>query len=139
MKALDTNILVRYYLQDDARQGRIALTLMQEEPALWVAKTTVLELEWVLGSNETHPFPPDKISQGIDHLLRLPNVTVEDHEAVAAALRWYQQGLDFADALHLASARDCAELLTFDDRRFARRATRLRLKPPVTTPAAASP
>jgi predicted nucleic acid-binding protein len=65
------------------------------------------------------------------HLIALPGITIENHDEVEAALRHCRQGIDFADALHLAASHACSELLTFDDRGFARRAAKLRVKPPV--------
>lgn len=50
-------------------------------------------------------------------------------------MRAVDTNMDFADALHLAASHDCEDLVTFDGRRFARRARRLALKPPVTVPA----
>lgn len=47
-------------------------------------------------------------------LLGLPNVEAEDAGRIAIALIWHQTGLDFADALHLASSQHCDELYTFD-------------------------
>jgi predicted nucleic acid-binding protein len=61
-------------------------------------------------------------------------VTVEDAGAVDQAAQWHIKGLDFADALHLAKSAACSGLATFDDKRFARRAQRLGLKPPVSPP-----
>jgi len=133
MKSLDTNILVRYYVQDEPRQGAIATRIMTTEPELFVSKTVVAELEWVLRGY--YELMPDKIHAALVHLLRLGNVTVEQGDTVEAALRYYQLGIDFTDALHLASSQHCATLLTFDDKKFARRAKRLGLKPPVTVPA----
>ena len=46
----------------------------------------------------------------------LQGVTLEDPRLVATALTWAEQGLDFADALHLAAARDCTGFLSFDRR-----------------------
>lgn len=134
MRAVDTNILARYYLRDDPAHARIADNLLSAGD-LFVPKSVVLELEWVLRSVAGQL--ADKVADCLAHLIALPDVIIEDLDEVESALRHYRRGLDFADALHLASARDCAELLTFDDRRFARRATRLRVKPPVTIPAAA--
>lgn len=134
MKSLDTNILVRYYVQDEPRQGAIATRIMTEEPELFVSKTVLAELEWVLRGY--YELTPDKIHPVLTHLLRLGNVTVEQGDSVEAALRYYRLGIDFADALHLVSSRHCSTLLTFDDKKFARRAKRLALKPPVSVPAA---
>ena len=47
MRAVDTNILARYYLRDDAAQGRIATDLLSAGD-VFVPKTVILELEWVL-------------------------------------------------------------------------------------------
>lgn len=128
MRAVDTNVLARYYLQDDPGQARIAARLLAAGD-MFVPKTVVLELEWVLRSVAEQP--AGKVFDCLAHLIALPGITVEDHEEVEAALRYCRRGIDFADALHLAASRDCRELLTFDDRGFARRAARLSLKPAV--------
>lgn len=134
MKSLDTNILVRYYVQDEPRQGAIATRIMTNELELFVSRTAMAELEWVLRGY--YKLKPTQIHAVLTHLLGLGNVTIEQANAVETALRYYQQGIDFADALHLASSQHCSMLLTFDDRKFARRAKRLGLKPPVTVPSA---
>ncbi len=134
MKSLDTNILVRYYVQDEPHQAAIATRIMTGEPELFVSRTVVAELELVLRGY--YEIKPDQIHAVLTHLLGLGNVTIELADAVETALRYYQQGIDFADALHLASSQHCSMLLTFDDRKFARRARRLGLKPPVTVPSA---
>jgi predicted nucleic-acid-binding protein len=136
MKALDTNILVRYYTQDDPRQARIALRILKEEEALFVPRTVLIELYFVLRYGKQYHFEPAQINAVLTHLLGLVNVTVEQANAVETALRYYQKGIDFSDALHLASSQHCIMLLTFDDRKFARRARRPGLKPPVTVPSA---
>ena len=56
-------------------------------------------------------------------------------DEIDAALETCRRGIDFADALHLAASKSCSELLTFDDRSYARRAAKLGLKPPVRVPA----
>jgi hypothetical protein len=60
---------------------------------------------------------------------------MEARAIVLAALADHVRSLDFAAALHLHASSTCEELLTFDDRRFARRARRLRLAPAVRVPA----
>jgi predicted nucleic-acid-binding protein len=136
MKALDTNILVRYYTQDDPRQAKIALRILKEEEALFVPRTVLIELYFVLRYGKQYHFEPARINAVLTHLSGLGNVTIEQANAVETALRYCQQGIDFADALHLASSQHCSMLLTFDDRKFARRARRFGLKPPVTVPSA---
>ena len=128
MRAVDTNVLARYYLRDDAVQARVGDRILSAGD-VFVPKTVVLELEWVLRSVAGQP--AGKVMDCLAHLITLPDITVEDHEEVETALRHCRQGIDFADALHLAASRACTELLTFDDRGYARRAAKLGVKPPV--------
>jgi predicted nucleic-acid-binding protein len=132
MRAVDTNILTRYFRQDDVRQSPAALRIMAAR-AVFCPKTVVLEFEWVMRYVYRHE--PADIARCLATLLDLPNVLVEDEQQVTDALNAYERGLDFADALHLAASSGCEDLVTFDTRRFARRARRLALKPPVTVPA----
>jgi predicted nucleic-acid-binding protein len=131
MRAVDTNILARYYLNDDPAQARCAARILATGD-VFVPKTVILELEWVLRSVAEQP--ADKVADCLKHLIALPGVTVEDHDEVEDALRHCRRGVDFADALHLAASQACSELLTFDDRGYARRAAKLGLKPPVKVP-----
>jgi predicted nucleic acid-binding protein len=52
----------------------------------------------------------------------LPAITVEEPARLAQAIGWMRQGIDFADALHLAKAQDCTAFLSFD-KNLARLAT----------------
>lgn len=88
--------------------------------------------EWVL--RYVADQPGDKVTECLAHLIALPGVTVEDRNEIETALGHCRNGIDFADALHLAASKGCTELLTFDDRSYARRASKLRLKPPVRVP-----
>ena len=78
--------------------------------------------------------PVEGFCPAMEHLLGMPHVVVERWEAIKDAVDLHRQGLDFADALHWASARHCERFVTFDDRRSARKAQRLGLSPPVTAP-----
>lgn len=134
MIAVDTNILARYYVQDEddreaVRQHPVAVRIMADTQHLFVPKTVILELEWVLRG--FYEFTRVAILKVFDHLLALPNVTLEDEASVERAVALYRDGLDFADALHQASGARCSELLTFDDRGFVRKAKRLAAKPDV--------
>lgn len=137
MIALDTNILARFYVDDPndpeaAKQRPIARRVLCGGEPLFVPTTVVLELEWVLRA--FYGFAVDEFSRVITHLLGLPHVNVENWPKIADALELHGQGLDFADALHLVASEHCEELLSFDDRRFCRRAARLNAKPPVKVP-----
>ena len=131
MRAVDTNILARFYLRDDAVQGRIATGVLSAGD-VFVPKTVVLELEWVL--RYVADQPENKVIECLAHLISLPGITVEDRDEIEEALGHSRNGIDFADALHLAASKSCSALVTFDDRGFARRAKKLRLKPPVRVP-----
>jgi predicted nucleic-acid-binding protein len=131
VRAVDTNILARFYLHDDAAQGGIAASVLSAGD-IFVPKTVILELEWVL--RYVAEQPENKVIECLAHLIALPGITVEDRDEIEAALGHYRNGVDFADALHLAASKACSEMLTFDDRGYARRARRLRLKPPVRVP-----
>jgi len=131
VRAVDTNVLARYYLRDDPAQARIASYLLSAGD-VFVPKAVLLELEWVL--RYVAEQSTEKVRTCLTHLIALPGVTVEDHENVEVALEYCRRGIDFADALHLAASRHCGEMLTFDNRGFARRAGKLGLEPPVRVP-----
>ena len=95
----------------------------------YVPKTVLLEVEWTLRG--FYDQARNDILRVFDHLMALPMVRVEDENVVTLALDAYRSGLDFADALHHASAHECERFLTSDDRGFAPPAGRLKLKPVV--------
>lgn len=137
MIGLDTNVLARFYVDDPndpqaAEQRLAARRLLTESPKIFVPLTVVLELEWILRA--FYGFAAQDFVKVVRHLLGLPNVTVEGWTTVSDALTGHEQGLDFADALHLLASQRCTAFATFDDRRFARRANRLGITPPVVVP-----
>jgi predicted nucleic-acid-binding protein len=134
MKSLDTNILV--HAQDDPEQSPIAARLFADEQSLFIAKTVLIEFWWVLTRAEKFRFEKALVLSVFDHLLGLPNRVIEDESAVRNAVVWCQAGLEFQDALHLAPSGLCAVMLTFDGRKFARRANQLGIRPPCHIPAA---
>lgn len=131
MRAVDTNVLARFYLRDDAAQGRIAAEILAAGD-VFVPKTVLLELEWVL--RYVAEQPASKVIDCLTHLIGLPGIVLENRDHVETALSHCRKGIDFADALHLAASEACSELLTFDDRGYARRVQKLGLKPSVTVP-----
>ena len=138
MIGLDTNVLARYYLGGHdvdavtARQQQAARRLFEGRQPLQVAKTVLLELEWMMRG--VYQSTPAQFAGVLEHLLASPHVTVEDRLSVEAALIGHRSGLDFTDALHHASYRTCDAMASFDDRRFARRANKLGLAPVVNVP-----
>jgi predicted nucleic-acid-binding protein len=109
--AADTNVLVRLLTGDDARQAARAEVLFRGQE-IWLAKTVLLESEWVL--RRLYHFPGDQTVAALRRLTALPNVRVEHATAVAKALDWAAAGLDLADAMHLASRDERARFASFD-------------------------
>ena len=95
-----------------------------------------LELEWVLRG--FYGLPPRDISRVLRALASIEHITLEDRDEVLVAVDAFDKGLDFADALHLASGAHCSMLMSFDRRRFAGKARRLGLKPDVVVPLSAA-
>ena len=121
MRAVDTNVIVRLLAKDHPEQYQRALALF-EGGGVWIPLTVVLETEWVLRSG--YRSAPERIAALLRSLMGLPGIEVENTDAVIQALDWFEQGMDFADALHLAAARHCDGIATFD-RDFIRTAARL--------------
>jgi predicted nucleic-acid-binding protein len=113
MLAVDTNIVVRLLTDDDPQQVAQARRLLEHERVL-IPKTVMLEAEWVL--RRSYGFATTEIATGFTYLIALPNVQCEDARAIEDAIQWMVRGIDFADALHLASARPAGRLATFDRR-----------------------
>ena len=134
MIGLDTNVVARYYIDDEAdaeaqRQRLAARRLVESGQPLMVSKSVVLELEWVMRGY--YGFEHAEVASVMRHLLEQPHITVEDRDAVEQALSNGEAGIDFVDALHHASYKSCDSVATFDDRKFARRAKKLGLAPAV--------
>lgn len=121
MIAVDTNVVVRFLVRDDAAQAAAAGGLIRANE-IWVSKTVLLETEWVLRS--LYGFSQETLGKALRALAGLETVRLEDELAVAKALDWLQAGIDFADALHLSSTGDATKFATFD-RKLARQANRV--------------
>jgi len=122
MLAVDTNVVVRLLVNDDARQGAAARRLFESDE-IWIGATVLLETAWVLES--VYDLRADDTVKALQRLLGLPNVRAEDPGAVAAALDAAGRGLELADALHLVRTPQHAVFVTFD-RALAKRGERIR-------------
>lgn len=127
MISVDTNILVRLLTRDDPTKARRATELF-EGNSIHIPKTVLLECEWVL--RYTYELPRTVILESFRRLCGLSQVVLEDPSAVVSALEAYEQGIDFADALHWASGAEAEVFATFD-RGFAGKARRMGCDPPV--------
>lgn len=121
MTAVDTNVLIRVITRDDKAQAARAVAFLKEQERVFLAKTVLLEVEWVLRS--TYKFTRSEVLSGLRSIVSVHNVEVEDGAVVEQALSWYEQGMDFADSLHVASV-GTQRFVTFDDA-LQRRARRL--------------
>ena len=121
MLAVDTNLVVRLLANDDATQTRRAAALFSSEQ-IFISKTVLLEAEWVL--RFSYDLPPKVILQALRNIIGLPNVIMEQQSEIAEALDSFERGLDFADALHLASSRRAGRFASFD-KKLIKRAEKL--------------
>jgi predicted nucleic-acid-binding protein len=124
--AVDTNVVVRLLVADHAAQTARAAALFRSG-RVFIAKSVLLETEWVL--RYSYKLGAAAILRGLRSVIGLESVTVEDPTTIADALRMLEQGLDFADALHLASSAQAERFATFDAKLItrARRATELKV------------
>jgi predicted nucleic-acid-binding protein len=131
MKALDTNVLARFFV-DDADDAQAAKQRPAAIAALagrsFVSVTVLLELEWVLRG--FYELSTRDISRVLQALASIEHITLEDRDAVLVAVDAFDKGLDFSDALHLARSSRASGFATFDQR-LAKRAKGLALAPPV--------
>lgn len=129
MIAIDTNIIVRLLTQDDEAQYQASLKLFSEND-IFITDTVILEAERVL--RYAYDFEPSAICNAFKKLFGLRNICLSNAQIVASAIHWHEQGMDFADAFHLALSQHASALKTFDDK-FIRKAKSLS-KCPVEKP-----
>lgn len=107
MRAIDTNVVVRFLTADDPKQSQAARVAISAGE-IFVPTTVLLESEWVLRSG--YGFIVDQVANGLRGLAGLPGITLEEPSAIAQALTWMVEGMDFADALHLGGVDKLAML-----------------------------
>ena len=127
MRALDTNVLARFLVDDvdDARAAKqrpAAVSALSQRA--FVSVTVLLELEWVLRG--FYLLPRRDIVRAMRALAGIEHLVLEDRDAVLSALEGVDGGLDFADALHIARSARATAFATFD-KRLAKRAKSLDL------------
>jgi predicted nucleic-acid-binding protein len=131
MRALDTNVLARFFIDDPddtqaAKQRPAAVAALSERA--FVSVTVLLELEWVM--HGFYELPKTDISRVFRALASIEHLSLEDRDAVLAAVDAFDSGLDFADALHMARSSRASGFATFDQQ-LARQAKGLALAPNV--------
>lgn len=119
MIALDTNVVVRYIVQDDTRQSAAATRLMEksldaDNPG-FISLVTLCEIAWVLEG--CYEADRERIRQVVEGLLGTKQLRVESTDLVWKALRaWQGSPADFSDALigQSALAHGATRIVTFD-------------------------
>ncbi len=121
MPGLDTNVLVRWLVDDDPAQVDCVVALFEsaraESARLFVPTTVALELEWVLRSR--YRLSPSDVIAAFTALLESHEIDFQGEAALERALRLYSRGLaEFADCLHASQCAqaDCSPLLSFDQK-----------------------
>ena len=119
MIGLDTNILVRYFVQDDPAQSRIATEIMEgrlsEANPGFISIVTMVETVWVL--ERTYRLTDGEIADAVERTLEADVLIVENEQEVFTALTALKEGHgSFADALigALGAKAGCFRTLTFD-------------------------
>lgn len=110
MRAIDTNVLARYLLNDDNQQSDIVASTIAA--GVFVPVTVLLELCWLLQSRYRQP--RDAVAESLAGIIDLPSVTVADAPLLRWALTRYAAGADIADMIHLASSTSTVLFATFD-------------------------
>ena len=119
MIGLDTNVLVRYFLQDDPQQFRKAAEVIEgrltESNPGFISLVTLMETIWVL--TRSYGFGTPAIAKAIERMLQADTLVVQNEQEVFTAMTMMRTGQSsFADALigALAAWAGCETTLTFD-------------------------
>ena len=128
MIGLDTNVVIRYLVQDEpdqsARASEVIDVLTESEPG-FLSLVTIVELYWVL--RRAYKVSTARCSEMIEALLVARELHVGQDSIVRAALVASVDGPDFADAViaELGRVAGCTHTVTFD--RGAARSSEMRL------------
>lgn len=119
MIGIDTNVLVRYFAQDDAVQSPLARRLMERQISAsmpgFISLVALAELVWVM--RRSYKARREEVTQVVEQLLSHAHLVVQESDAVWMALDEYEQGqADFSDALiaSLGLRGGCERTITFD-------------------------
>ena len=118
MIGLDTNVLVRYIMQDDPRQSPKATAIVESLEGVgssYITLVAMVELVWVLTAS--FELTRAQVSQALDGIIRTKQFKIENADQVIRALRVFKLGRsDFADCLieRSANSAGCLKTMTFD-------------------------
>jgi len=118
MIGLDTNVMVRYIMQDDVKQSAKATALIESltsDNAGYITLVSVVELYWVLTSS--YGLTDQQVAQALEAMLCTKQLVVERADQVMRALRVFgEDKADFADCLigRAAASAGCGQTVAFD-------------------------
>jgi predicted nucleic-acid-binding protein len=128
--AVDTNVVARALVIDGSEQSRRSQQVFRDN-VVFVPESVLLETEWVLRS--AIKLDRQQVNSLLVALVSSRDVEVPDRPKSLKALAAHQEGMDFADALHLLGSAECDAMASFD-REFAKRAATLPGVVPVHEP-----
>ncbi len=117
MIGLDTNVLVRFLIQDDPEQAAAAsaaLAQLGEAEPGFICREVLVELVWVL--ERAYRLPRADVARALDGLLETQELVIETADRVAVATDRYRRGgAGFADQMVTLAGQGagCRETLTF--------------------------
>ena len=115
MTGVDTNVLARYLLRDDAAQAARAAQELERDDRFFIGIIVLCELVWVLETG--YNVKRSEIATAIDKILATAQFEVEDKDLALSALQDFRRTLaDFSDCLigRRNRAAGVAETVTFD-------------------------
>jgi predicted nucleic-acid-binding protein len=118
MTGLDTNVIVRFLMKDDAEQAALANTVFAELTVVapgFVCREVLVELVWVL--QKIYRLPRTDIADAVEGLLGAREIVVESADQVAVAVdRLRKGGAGFADQMIALAGQGagCGKTITFD-------------------------
>ena len=119
MIGLDTNVVIRYLMQDEPDQAARATAFIEQQLSVenpgFIALIVLVEIAWVLRS--CYAIDRETINRTFRSLLETRQLWVEQTDLVVRALRRYTEyAADFSDALIVEVAREqgCTEIVSFD-------------------------
>lgn len=118
MIGMDTNVLVRFLVQDDplqSAQASAAFARLTSADRGYLSTVVLVETYWVL--NRAYTLPPEEVLSALEEVVSCEEISVQDSAQATSAFQAARAGADFADALIAAAcaAQGCRTVLSFDE------------------------
>ena len=118
MYALDTNVIIRYLVQDDKKQAQKASDFIEnlnDDNLGFISCIVLCEINWVLKT--AYKVPKKQCIEVLNNIVSIANFEIENLDCCLAALRHYKSGqADFSDYLiqSISQLKGCNSVITFD-------------------------